>query len=243
MDGDKMKMKNKKSLAFFPEEIVKLIIAIFGIVVLLYLAYSLASIVWQNTQMQQAKATLEEIVNKIDFLETQVEVYEKMIKEKEDTENIQATSDSGGVLPNLDSSPISKRDNDDPSWKDVPFGNLLITAPKDWSLVPYSKNDLYSEENSVKPTDCLGDHCLCICSPSKKLDCDKESICAEINKGIFSFTYLDFYSSGSFPLPQGNLELRKPQKILLEDLPLLLGIQYGSKGEWILYLIPEKKNE
>ena len=63
-------MKSKKSLAFFPEEIVKIVIAVICIAFLLYLVFSMVGgIFTQNRLENQAKGSLEEIEYTISNLE------------------------------------------------------------------------------------------------------------------------------------------------------------------------------
>jgi hypothetical protein len=100
-------MKNKKA-EILAEEVVKIVLAVVCIIILIILAAGLYGIFTKKTDLEQARATLKEIVAKIDSL----------------GEGEQK--------------------------------NVLITSPKDWYIVGFSKG-----ENM--PFDCNGENCICIC--------------------------------------------------------------------------------
>lgn len=62
-------MRNKKGVIGLPlEEVIKIVLAVIGIAALVYLSYSLYGILQNKTRIEQARANLDEIANKMSAL-------------------------------------------------------------------------------------------------------------------------------------------------------------------------------
>jgi len=64
-----MRIKDKKAIMFLSEEVVKIILAVLCILLLVMLAVQLYSIFTRSNELEQAKATLNELLGKADMLD------------------------------------------------------------------------------------------------------------------------------------------------------------------------------
>ena len=73
-------MKNKKAEQFTLAETMKILLAVVSIGLLLYLAASMYGIFTKKTQIEQARATIEELKNSIDSKKTEFTIFSPTYK-------------------------------------------------------------------------------------------------------------------------------------------------------------------
>src|SRR3989344_1815532 len=128
-------IKNKKA-ELTTTEIVKIILAVIGISILIYLAVGLYGIfINKGNDVEQAKASLDNLYSGINKIESG----EKISVE------------------------------------------ILIESPNNWWVIAWP----YQSEKE-KPTQCKKDYCICICPDDSLERCNKEEICKDVSKPIYT---------------------------------------------------------
>lgn len=122
-------MMNKKA-DIMMKEALTLIVSVLCLLILFYLAYQLYGMMIKKSALEQAKASLDQIINTIERLED-------------------------GVIK-----------------------NFLVTSPKNWFIIVYSKEDSLGS--------CSGNNCICFCPSTNKEQCDKDGICNSIGLNTVS---------------------------------------------------------
>lgn len=126
---------------------------------------------------------------------------------KTQTEQARGTLD--GIIAKLDS--VSSNDK------------YLVESPKDWYLFFYSAEKIPYEEDNVRPAECAGKNCLCLCGEGK--GCSVVGVCKPVKREVV-FKNGCPISSNLKCLPLDKI----PGNIVLENLNDKITLFYGAQN-------------